>query len=112
MNTVTPTALFARRFLADYARNPVNLLFIVLVPVVFVVVAAGSLAETAKVLGGAAASGAVQTATAGWAAGLLSVIAMSFQHAVAARGRPRHRAARPWGSPRPYSASTTRPYLR
>ena len=48
MNTVTPTALFARRFLADYARNPVNLLFIVLVPVVFVVVAAGSLAETAK----------------------------------------------------------------
>jgi len=28
-----------RRFLTDYARNPVNLLMLVLVPVVFVVVA-------------------------------------------------------------------------
>ena len=36
--------LLVRRFLADYARNPVNLLMLVLVPVAFVAAAAGSLA--------------------------------------------------------------------
>ena len=46
------TALLVRRFLADYRRNPVNLLIVVLVPVVFVVVAAGPMADAAKLLGG------------------------------------------------------------
>jgi energy-coupling factor transporter ATP-binding protein EcfA2 len=73
------TILFLRRFVADYARNPVNLLFLVLVPVVFVVVAAGSMADAAKLLGGVAGGAAVQTATAGWAAGFLAAIAMYFQ---------------------------------
>ncbi len=40
------------RFFADYRRNPVNLLLLVLVPVAFVVVASGSLAEAATLLGG------------------------------------------------------------
>ncbi len=72
--------LLVRRFVADYARNPVNLLVLVLVPVVFVGVAAGSLAEIAKLLGGSAGdSGAVQTVTAGWAAGFIASIAMYFQ---------------------------------
>ncbi|HEX9358919.1 MAG TPA: ABC transporter permease, partial [Streptosporangiaceae bacterium] len=72
--------LLMRRFVADYARNPVNLLVLVLVPVVFVGVAAGSLAEIAKLLGGSAGdSGAVQTVTAGWAAGFIASIAMYFQ---------------------------------
>lgn len=69
--------LFVRRFLADYARNPVNLLVLVLVPVVFVVVAAGPMADAAKLLGGIGPS--VETATAGWAAGFLAGIAMYFQ---------------------------------
>ena len=56
------TALLVRRFLADYRRNPVNLLVVVLVPVVFVVVAAGPMADAAKLLGGMGV--AVQTATA------------------------------------------------
>ncbi|MFZ5850083.1 MAG: ABC transporter permease [Actinomycetota bacterium] len=73
------TALFVRRFLADYARNPVNLLVLVLVPVVFVVVAAGSMADAARLLGGAGGGSAVETATAGWAAGFLAAIAMYFQ---------------------------------
>jgi hypothetical protein len=77
------TVLFARRFLADYARNPVNLLVLVLVPVVFVVVAARSLADTAQLLGGAGGGPAVETATAGWAAGFLAGIAMYFQTAAA-----------------------------
>ena len=43
-------------------------------------VAAGSLAELAKLLGGSAGdSGAVQTVTAGWAAGFIASIAMYFQ---------------------------------
>jgi len=77
------TVLFVRRFLADYARNPVNLLVLVLVPVVFVVVAAGSMADAAQLLGGAGGGPAVETATAGWAAGFLAGIAMYFQVAAA-----------------------------
>jgi len=73
------TVLFVRRFLADYARNPVNPLVLVLVPVVFVVVAAGSLADAARLLGGAGGGPAVETATAGWAAGFLAGVAMYFQ---------------------------------
>jgi ABC-2 family transporter protein len=73
------TALFVRRFLADYARNPVNLLVLVLVPLVFVVVAAGSLADAAQLLGGAGGGPAVETTTAGWAAGFLAGVAMYFQ---------------------------------
>src|SRR5213595_3906179 len=38
---------FVRRFLADYVRNPVNLFLLVVVPTVFVAVAAGRLAATA-----------------------------------------------------------------
>lgn len=71
------TAAFVRRFLADYWRNPVNLLVLVLVPVVFVLVAAGPMADAAKLLGGTGPS--VETATAGWAAGFLAGIAMYFQ---------------------------------
>jgi hypothetical protein len=73
------TQLLARRFLAEYARNPVNLLFLILVPLVFVVVAAGSLADAAALLGGDSHGPAVQTAVAGWAAGFLAALAMYFQ---------------------------------
>jgi len=70
---------FTRRFLADYVRNPVNLLLLVVVPGVFVVVAAGRLADLARLLGSASAASTVGTATAGWAAGFLAGIAMYFQ---------------------------------
>jgi len=73
------SVLFVRRFLADYARNPVNLLVLVLVPLVFVVVAAGSLADAAALLGGAGGAPAVETTTAGWAAGFIAGVAMHFQ---------------------------------
>ncbi|UXY32310.1 ABC transporter permease [Streptomyces sp. HUAS TT20] len=72
------TGLLARRFLTDAARTPVNLLVLVLVPVVFVVVASRPLADTADLLGGPGGP-AVQTATAGWAAGFIAAIAMYFQ---------------------------------
>jgi len=73
------TLVFVRRFLTDYARNPVNLLLLAVVPVVFVVVVAGSLADFAKLLGGTGSS--VETVTASWAAAFLSGIAMYFQTA-------------------------------
>jgi hypothetical protein len=75
--TLTP---FVRRFLTDYARNPVNLALLVIVPVVFVFVVAGSMADAAKLLGGPGGP-AVETATAGWAAAFLAGIAMYFQTA-------------------------------
>ena len=73
------TVVFVRRFLADYARNPVNLFLLVVVPVVFVAVAAGRLAEVARLFGGAAAASSMGASTAGWAAGFLAGIAMYFQ---------------------------------
>ncbi|MFE7811273.1 hypothetical protein ACFU5P_04670 [Streptomyces sp. NPDC057433] len=73
------TALpFTRRFLSESARTPVNLLVLVLVPVVFVVVAARPLADAAELLGGTGGP-AVQAATAGWAAGFIAAIALYFQ---------------------------------
>ncbi|MFI7544829.1 hypothetical protein [Actinoplanes sp. NPDC049599] len=72
------TVVFVRRFLADYARNRVNLLLLAVVPVVFVVVVAGAMADAAKLLGGPGGA-AVHTAAAGWAAGFLAGIAMYFQ---------------------------------
>ena len=54
--------LLVRRFLADYARNPVNLLILVLVPVGFVAGAAGSMAQLAKLLSGTAAPATNATA--------------------------------------------------
>lgn len=71
--------VFTRRFLADYVRNPVNLLLLAVVPVVFVIVVADSLAQVSKLLGGQGP--AVETASAGWAAAFLAGIAMYFQTA-------------------------------
>ncbi len=69
---------FARRFLAEATRTPVNLLVLILVPAAFVVVAAAPLADAAELLGGPGGP-AVETATAGWAAGFIAAIGMYFQ---------------------------------
>ncbi|SBS77500.1 conserved membrane hypothetical protein [uncultured Mycobacterium sp.] len=73
-----PALLLTRSFIADYVRNPVNLIVLVLVPLVFVVVAARSLADAMELLGGKIGP-ALETVTAGWAAGFLSSLAMYFQ---------------------------------
>jgi len=75
---MTTVIAFVRRFLADYVRNPVNMVLLVVVPTVFVVVVAGSMADAAKLLGGVGGP-AVETAAAGWAAAFLAGIAMYFQ---------------------------------
>lgn len=69
--------VLARGFVLDYVRNPINLLVLALVPVVFVLVAADSLADAAELLGGDGA--ALEPATAGWAAGFLAAVGMYFQ---------------------------------
>ena len=71
--------VLVRRFLADYARTPTNLLLLAVVPVVFVILAAGTLSDAARLLGGAGGGSAIATVTAGWAAGLLAAVAMYFQ---------------------------------
>lgn len=74
---MTAIAVLTRRFLVEYVRNPVNLLVLVLIPVVFVLVAAEPMADAAKLLGGTGQ--AVETATTGWAAAFLAALAMFFQ---------------------------------
>lgn len=79
MTSVPRVAMpITRRFVLEAARTPVNLLVLVLVPAVFVVVAAAPLADAARLLGGTGGP-AVQTATAGWAAGFIAALAMYFQ---------------------------------
>jgi hypothetical protein len=70
-------AVLTRRFLLEYGRNPANLLVLVLIPVVFVLVAAEPMADAARLLGGTGR--AVETATTGWAAAFLAALAMYFQ---------------------------------
>jgi hypothetical protein len=77
------TALLVRRFLADHARNPVNLLVLAAVPVVFVVVAADPLASVGRALGGSTGAAPVETITAGWAAGFVAAVGAYFQLASA-----------------------------
>ncbi len=74
------TLIFTRRYLLDYARNPVNLVLLAVVPIVFVVIVAGTMADFAKLLG-ATGGPSVETAAAGWAAAFLAGIAMYFQTA-------------------------------
>ncbi|HEX7747013.1 MAG TPA: hypothetical protein VF462_17345 [Micromonosporaceae bacterium] len=74
------TFVYVRRFLADYARNRVNVVLLVVVPIVFVGVVAGTMADAALLLGGPGGP-AVETASAAWAAAFLAGIGMYFQTA-------------------------------
>lgn len=71
------TTTLARAFFAEYRRNPVNLLLLVVVPAVFVVAVSKALADAARLAAGAGGP-AVQTAAAGWAAAFLAGIATYF----------------------------------
>ncbi len=73
------TGLLVRRFAVDYLRNPVNILVLVATPVVFVAVAAPTLADIARLLGGAQDRSGVARLAAGWTAGFVAAIAMYFQ---------------------------------
>jgi len=84
--------LATRLFLVEYARRPLNLVLLVAVPVVFVTLSAGALAEFAGVLGGSADVGTIEAATAGWAASMLAGAA-GFFHVTGSREADRRLAA-------------------
>jgi hypothetical protein len=73
------SALLARRYFAEYARNPLNLILLLVVPVVFVALSAGALAEFADLLGGSGGTEALEANTAGFAAAFLAGVAGYFQ---------------------------------
>ena len=80
---------FSGRWLAEYRRRPLNVVLLVAVPVVFVTLSAGALADFADILGGAADVGEVEAATAGWAAAVLA----GFFHVSQSRDADRRLAA-------------------
>lgn len=86
------TALLTVRGLQEYARRPLNLVLLFLVPVVFVTLSAGALADFADALGGTVELGAIEAASAGWAAAILAGIAGYF-HVAGSREPDRRLAA-------------------
>ncbi len=72
------TAVLVRRFLTDYARQPVNLILLVVVPVIFVALAASTIADFATLAGGPENPNLLSAPTAGWAAAFLAGVAGFF----------------------------------
>ena len=85
------TALTAR-WLVEYGRRPLNLVLLVAVPVIFVTLSAGALADFADILGGVSDVGDVEAATSGWAAAVLAGVA-GFFHVSQSRDADRRLAA-------------------
>lgn len=85
-------ALLTRRYLVEYARRPLNLALLAVVPVLFVTASAGAIADFADALGGFTDSGTIEAATAGWAASLLAGVA-GFFHVTGSREADRRVAA-------------------
>jgi hypothetical protein len=86
------TGLLIWRNLVEYARRPLNLVLLAAVPVVFVALSAGALADFGRILGGEASVGQLEAATAGWAAAFLAGVA-GFFHVAGSRDADRRLAA-------------------
>ncbi|NDL59675.1 ABC transporter permease [Phytoactinopolyspora mesophila] len=86
------TTLLALRGLQEYTRRPLNLVLLVVVPLVFVSLTAGALADFSAALGGSADGGGIEAASAGWAAAILAGIA-GFFHVSGSREPDRRLAA-------------------
>ncbi|NIR36137.1 MAG: ABC transporter permease, partial [Actinobacteria bacterium] len=80
-------------------RRPLNLILLVAVPVIFVTLSAGALAEFAELVGASAGSAGVTSATASWAAGFLAGVA-GFFHVRSSAGADRRLAAAGLGTGR------------
>ena len=98
--------LLTWRYLVEYARRPLNLVLLAVVPVVFVTLSAGAIADFAEVLGGFTDVGTIEAATAGWAASLLAGIA-GFFHVTGSRDADRRLAAAGAGTVRVVVARLT-----
>jgi hypothetical protein len=84
---MTRTAAFAR----EQLRAPFTFVLLVAVPVVFVTVSAGVLADFAEALGGSLAADAASTLSAGWAAAFIAGT-LGFFQAASSRGADRRLA--------------------
>ena len=85
------TGVLTWRYLTEYARRPLNLVLLVVVPVIFVALSAGAIADFARLLGGEASLGQLEAATAGWAAAFLAGVA-GFFHVTGSRDPDRRLA--------------------
>ncbi len=88
--TVLPAQL-TRRYLTEYSRRPVNLALLVLVPLIFVVLTAGTIADFAEIVGSVADPEQLAAPTAGWAAAFLAGVAGLF-HVLGSRDADRRLA--------------------
>lgn len=84
---MTRTIVFAR----EQLRAPHTLTLLVIVPILFVVAAAGVLSDFASVLGGSLAGDAAAALSAGWAAAFISGT-LGFFQAASSRGADRRLA--------------------
>jgi hypothetical protein len=73
------TASLSLAFLREYARRPLNVVLLLVVPVVFVTLTAGVIVDFAEILGSLADLGSLEAATAGWAAAVLAGVGGFFQ---------------------------------
>ncbi len=99
-------SLLTGRYLLEYARRPLNLVMLALVPLVFVTLSAGAVGDFADALGGFTDLGRIESATAGWAASLLAGIAVFF-HVTGSREADRRLAAAGGGTVRVVAARLT-----
>ncbi len=86
------TTVLTWRNLVEYARRPLNLILLAVVPVVFVSLSAGVIADFARILGGEASTGQLEVTTAGWAAAFLAGVA-AFFHVNGSRAADRRLAS-------------------
>ncbi len=77
-------SLLVRLYLAEYSRRPINLALLVVVPVIFVALAAGTIADFAAIVGGVGEVDQLAAPTAGWAAAFLAGVA-GFFHVLGSR---------------------------
>ncbi len=87
---MTPRLTIA--WLREYVRRPLNVALLILVPVVFVLLSAGALANFADVLAGGTNRDSVELATAGWAASILAGVG-AFFHVAGSRHADRRLAS-------------------
>ncbi len=79
-------------WLREHSRRPLNLALLIVVPVVFVILSAGALADFADILAGGTNRESVELATAGWAASILAGVG-AFFHVAGSRKADRRLAA-------------------
>lgn len=90
--TAPLTSLATRRYLLEYSRRPLNMVLLGVVPVVFVALSAGAVADFGRILGAETTFRQLEAATAGWAAAFLAGV-VGFFHVAGSRDPDRRLAS-------------------